>query len=357
MPQAESKLPRIWTRTIRPFLGRTRRSMRKLRYEAHNYLHTKIFGCSLWNEEMKILIRNSRYQQASKPPTCKSRLIVYMSEGTEFAGLADRLKTCVAAYIIAAENNLSLHIYHDKGFVLQKYLLPNEIDWSISPDDICWGLNHVSFIWFCKKVPQLRKKDKEYHAYALFHNLIPTLSPELQKRYSFTKVFNDLFRPTPHLSQLVAAAMKSCGIQENCYVAVHLRFLSFLEPVEEHDTQATGTPEQQQAVLAAVRATIEHIYQQESHQPILLCSDSNRLFQETYPDYIKVLPGVCGHIIKNNGNDDTTDKAFIDLFAMSKARRLYRITGKHLYKGGYIETAAEIGGKQLINLTYEEFIS
>lgn len=356
MPATQPQLSNVWARSIRPFLGRCRRRLRHLKFVTHDYLHRKIFGCSLWNEEMKHLIRAAAYQKTSPPPAAKSRLVVYMSEGTEFAGLADRLRTIVSAYIIASENNRNLYIYHDKGFILQKYLLPNEIDWSITPDEICWGLNHVSFLWFCRKLPQLRHPEKEYHAYALFHYLIPTLRPELQSKYNFSHIFNALFRPSPHLSQLVEHAMSSIGLRENQFIAVHLRFLSFLEPVEEHDTTATGSPEDQQKVLKAVSAAIEHIYHQSGDQCILLCSDSNRFLQAPHPDYVKILPGEVGHIIKNNGNDAKTDKAFTDLFVMSKASCLYRITGKHIYTGGFARTAADIGGKQLIDLRYTRFI-
>ncbi len=207
MPATQPQLSNVWARSIRPFLGRCRSKLRHLKFVTHDYLHRKIFGCSLWNEEMKHLIRTKAYQETSPPPAVKSRLIVYMTEGTEFAGLADRLRTMGSAYIIAAENNRNLYIYHQSG-------------------DQC----------------------------------------------------------------------------------------------------------------------------------ILLCSDSNRFLQAPHPDYVKILPGEVGHIIKNNGNDAKTDKAFTDLFVMSKASCLYRITGKHIYTGGFARTAADIGGKQLIDLRYTRFI-
>lgn len=355
MPATQPLLPNVWTRSIRPFLGCCRRKLRHLKFVTHDYLHRKIFGCSLWNEEMKHLIRAAAYQKTSPPPEAKSRLVVYMSEGTEFAGLADRLRTMVSAYIIAAENNRTLHIYHDKGFVLQKYLLPNVIDWSISPDEICWGLNHVSFLWFCRKLPRLRHPEKEYHAYALFNLLAPSLNPKLEQKYNYCEIFNALFRPSPHLSHLVEQAMSSIGLQENQFIAIHLRFLSFLEPVEEHDTEATGSPEEQQQVMSAVCAAIDHIHRESGSRHVLLCSDSNRFLQAPHPDYVKILPGEVGHIIKNNGNDAKTDKAFTDLFVMSKARCIYRITGNHIYSGGFALTAAALGGKDLIDLPYKQF--
>ena len=52
------------------------------------------------------------------------------------------------AYVLAAANGRFLHIYHDFGFKLEEYLMPNEVNWSISPQDICFDVYRVAFIFF-----------------------------------------------------------------------------------------------------------------------------------------------------------------------------------------------------------------
>ena len=282
------------------------------------------------------------------------RFIIYMSESTEFAGLADRIKTFVNGYILATENNRKLFIYHDKGFSLQKYLEPGLIDWRISPSEIYWGLNKIQFLWFDNFTLTLKKKNKEYHGYALFPDLTPSLSPVQRERYNFSKVFNTLFRPTEHLQQLVQRAMEVCGLEKDAYIAVHIRFLDFFEPVEKEATVASGTPLQQEQMIKNIHATLELIHEKNGCNSILLFSDSNSFLCARHPSYIKILPGTVGHISRNNGSDHITDKAFTDLFVMSMAKRIYRILGEHIYAGGFALTAARIADKPCIDITYSD---
>ena len=313
-----------------------------------------IFGTNERYSWIQWKILRTTYKLFSFAPADSGRVIVYMTSNTEFAGLADRLKTFVNCYIIATENQRKLSIYHDIGFRLEKYLIPNQVDWRIEPQHICRGLNKVSFLWFNQSCPVLSNNKKEYHAYSLFNDIIPTLTPEQQARYTFHGVFNTLFTPSPHLQGLIRTAMEAAGLQENRYIAVHLRFLNFFEPVEPDKTEkdVTGTPKMQAQLINNVHDTIERIFRESGCSHVLLLSDSNRFLQAEHPAYVKVLPGTVGHVIRHNDNDAITDKAFLDLFVMSKAKHIYRLTGKHIYCGGFAQTAASIGGKKLIDVPY-----
>lgn len=356
--QLANGIPCGWRLDIIPAIcsipDRIMRNVKQGLHLAHEKLHMHLYGYDCWHGEMKRRILASTYKKTSAPPATPNRLVVFMTEDTEYAGLADRLRTFISAHIIATENNRNLCIYHDKGFQLEKYLISNKINWHIEPQHICRGLNHVNILWFNKELPPAPlQADKEYHAYALF-NIIPSLSKEKQQKYSYAEVFRTLFKPTPYLNNLIKAAMQSCELQENRYVTAHLRFLNFFEPVEEHVIHASGSPEQQDKMIAAVHATLELIHKESGGDPILLFSDSNRFLQAPHPDYVKVLPGTVGHIIRHNGTDEITDKTFTDLMVMSKAKRIYRITGKHIYNGGFAQTAADIGGKELIERPYPQ---
>lgn len=339
-----------WLAT-RGMLGRLRRKACQLRHAVYEWGHMKIYGYDCWHAEMKRLICNQVYTNQGNCKPDSSRLIVYMTEGTEYAGLADRLRTFISAAIIATENNRRLCIYHDKGFALEQYLEPNEADWRIKPEEICRDASQVECLWFSRTLPKQLHPQKECHAYAL-DNILLELPRQMQGKYTYAEVFHKLFRPTAYLSSMVTQAMQACGIADKAYVAVHLRFLNFFEPVEEHMTQATGTPEQQKQVLIRVHAALERIHQESGGLPIVLFADSNRFLQANHPEYVKILPGTVGHIIRHNAAADIADKAFTDLFVMSKAKSIYRITGKHIYNGGFAKAAAGIGGKELIERPY-----
>ena len=276
-----------------------------------------------------------------------------MTEGTEFAGLSDRIITIINSYILAQENGRALHVYHDKGFQLEKYLEPNKVDWRIHPSEISWGLNRVSFLWFDQFSHILKDERKEYHAYALYPDPSTHFIPELRSKYPVSRVFKTLFIPSKHLQSLVQDAMLQAGIEENNFLVFHLRFLNFFEPVEANITEKdiTGTPEQQNQMLKDVHLTIDKIYRQSGCRHVLLMSDSNRFLQAPHPEYIKTLPGSVGHIGCHN-DDLITDKAFTDFFVISKARQVYSIIGPNIYGGRFARTAAAISGKMLIEVPY-----
>ena len=312
-----------------------------------------LFGTNEWYSFIQWNTIRHEYKLFELRKRNPARVIIYMTENTEFAGLADRLRGFVSGYILAQENSRSFHLYHDKGFNLETYLEPNEVDWRISPADISRGLNRVAFLWFTNHWPNLDQKDKEYHGYGLF-NLIPHLPEGIKHKYTYGGVFNTLFRPTPYLQQLINAAMEAAQLKEGQFIAFHLRFLNFFEPVEMNSTEAdvTGTPEQQEQMIENVHATIDRVYRESNCEHVLLFSDSNRFLQAPHPAYIKVLPGTVGHIARHNDAGTITDKAFIDLFIMSKAAQVYSITGSNIYGGAFSRTAAAIGGKEVITIPY-----
>lgn len=88
-------------------------------------------------------------------PRKKNRVIVYMTDTSEHCGLADRLRTMRTAYVLAKENGRELYIYHNKGFKLEDYLEPNEVDWRIEEKDISFGLNRICFVIFYKIAPDI----------------------------------------------------------------------------------------------------------------------------------------------------------------------------------------------------------
>lgn len=330
------------------------RRLRRVWNRLFVWFRMRLFGTDEWCSFLQWHVITREYKLLEFKKRNPARLVVYMTENTEFAGLSDRLRCFISGYILAQENSRSFHLYHSKGFNLETYLEPNEVDWRISPDEISRGLNRVEFLWFTDYWPSLSRKHKEYHAYALF-NLIPRLPEEIKDKYTYAGVFNKLFRPTYYLQQLIKRTMDAAGLRENGFIAFHLRFLNFFEPVELNvsESDVTGTPEQQLLMIQAVHATIDCIYRESVCKHVLLFSDSNRFLQASHPEYIKILPGEVGHIARHNNIDSVTNKAFIDLFVMSKAKQIYSICGPNIYDGAFSRTAAAISGKEVILVPYQ----
>lgn len=289
-------------------------------------------------------------------PPKTPRIVVYMTEGTEFTGIADRLRCMVSAYVTAKENGRDFYIFHNKDFVLEKYLEPADTDWRINESQIRRGLNNVSFLWFLKSWPVLNPARREYHYY--WGNLLDKdliLPPAIQGKYTFSSAFWSLFKMSSQLERLVNESMSTAGLVENDYVAVHIRFLNFFEAVEERCNAVDGTAskEEQLLMLQRVAKTLDFIYKQYGKR-IILFSDSNRFLTSEHADYCTYLPGQVGHVLRNSHNDQIISKAFVDLFIISKAKTVISITGENIYGGGFSWTAAYIGGKPFVKIPLVE---
>ena len=271
----------------------------------------------------------------------KNRVIVKMTEKTTGSGLADRLRTMLTAYVLAAESSREFYIYHDCGFKLEEYLRSNQVKWEIPVSDISNGLNKVYSIFLLRQYEDLSKCQRECHVFQSCTDIdTDFLPPELSEKYTNHKVFHQLFKFTPKVRNAARNAMREQSLRKNGYVAAHIRFLNFFEPVEKGGC-VTSTEEERMQMVQNVHATLEKIHL-ETKKKILLFSDSNTMLKSRLPDYVKVLSGSVGHIVRHNGDGDVALKAFVDLLVMSQARAVYSIIGENIYEA----TVSKYGGQR-----------
>lgn len=295
------------------------------------------------------ILRKCQYKIGlfSKPKN-SNRVIVYMSDEYGLAGLADRLRTIRTAYVCAAINNKSFYLYHHvKDCVLQEYLIPNEINWSIKKQEIDFCLKNIALCYNYRELPKC-KYNRELHMYNADGIISEMKNAGVYLQYTDHIVHQQLFRPSEYLQTLIDNAMHTTGVRENEYIAFHLRFLNFFEQVEITG-KVTATPQEQQMMIDTVHSVIEKVCHETGCRNVLIFSDSNSFLNATHPDYIKHLPGTVGHISKH-ANKQITDKTFVDLYVMSKAKAIYSIRGENIYGGGFSREAAIIGNKPFIEV-------
>lgn len=266
-------------------------------------------------------------------------MIIVMTDETEFHGLADRIRTMLAGYALACENGLNFFIHHTAGFKLETYLEPNEVNWLIPEHKISRGLNCVKTIWFLNQWPFKLSKRHEYHGYRLY-----TLWPFIEEKsdYTYKGVFNKLFKISDYLRNLVDSAIEQIGYTKGNFIVFHCRFLNFFEQVEAYG-KVTTTPEQREAMLANLHATIESVVTRIGCRQVLLFSDSNTVLNAHHPEYIRVLPGTVGHVYAKAKTDGIADKVFTDLFVMTHAKKIFSIVGENIYGGAFSQTASILG--------------
>lgn len=296
----------------------------------------------------KFLCFRQLYKLFDSKKSTENRVILYYTEGSpDCPGLADRLKAMVTGYRVAKKNNYSYYIYHNLGFKIEDYLLPNKINWLIEKKNICLGLNHLRILWFTNRLETLNQGYSEYHLH-FAKDSTWALTEEEQKEYNFAKIFHQLFKPSDYLRGLIDEARNKLQINENKYIAVHIRFLDFFETVEsKRDTAFTkhASAEEQEEMILSIRRTLQKLHNESGDLPILLLSDSNVFLNTEHAPYIRTIPGEVGHIYSKEGNKEITDRAFIDLFLISEAKYVYNIIGPGTYTSGYSYVGASIGQK------------
>lgn len=281
--------------------------------------------------------------------TSEKRLIrIYTQTSTDRPGLADRLKAFLGCYVIAKESGYNFYIYHDAGFSLTDYLEPNEVDWRIEKRNIHWGINRFKIEWFLNRFIYLDPQYTEYHPHFTW-DVIGNLPEHLRHEYSFSKTYNKLFKPTEHLKKLMNKVYEEFGLLENQYIAVHVRFLDYFDAVEQNPDDTPfiklASEEDQKSMIKSIHATLDVIHEENPGMPILLFSDSTKFMNIPHPKYVLQLTGKVGHIHTHQGNQAVTDKAFTDLYAIARAKKVISIIGSGTYSSGYCKTAALIGNK------------
>lgn len=281
--------------------------------------------------------------------SCREQIILADYTNANF-GLADRITGILSLYMLSKESNRNFKIHHPQGFNLIDYLHPNTTNWVIDSHDISYGLNESRPIiaklsrrkLATKGLPKLDPKILQYHAYTNLNFEEFDTSGALSK-YNRHVLFHELFKPSLHLENLLKEAISTIGSTQ--YIAVHMRFMNFFEQVEPTVLERrTRTEHEKNGMISLIRHHLSTIHNHYPDKIILLFTDSNHILQETFPKYVKTLPGRVGHICAPHEQNDTiTDKAFTDLFMISKALMVINIAGKHLRHSGFSRLAAEIG--------------
>lgn len=304
-------------------------------------------------DKFNLICSTYTWWQFNKLTNEKRVICIYTKTSRDRPGLADRLKAFLGCYVIAKESGYNFYIYHDAGFYLTDYLEPNEVDWRIEKDNIHWGINRFKIRWFLTQFIQLDSQYSEYHPHYTW-DVIGNLPEHLKHEYNFSKTYNELFKPTRHLRNLMNTSYKELGLEENQYVAVHVRFLDFFEAVEQNPDDTPfiklATKEEQEEMIKSIHATLDEIHAENQGMPILLFSDSIKFMNTPHPEYVLQLSGEVGHIHTHQGNREVTDKAFTDLYAIAGAKKIISIVGPRTYASGYCKTAALIGNKPFMRV-------
>lgn len=279
--------------------------------------------------DIKYFLHNIRYWRKFRLKKASQKDVLYFvfEPDVPHPGLADRLKAVISLYNTAKANGLEFKFYFKTPFALSDYLSPRT-NWELHLNDLEYSLLDTKLInetsWH--NIGTLTH-GKQYHCYNYAGNDMPWLFKDTG--YKWHELFQELFSPSP----LLLEAYNALDITNEHYISVQFRFVNALEQFEGYTffDNHLKTEEERQQLIQKCRNCIKDIIAENAEKTIYVFSDSKTFLDAIEDIPVKVLDHTnLGHTgVKQQ--QQTTLKTFLDLYAMSKSEKIYRVRAKELY--------------------------
>lgn len=296
-------------------------------------------------------------------PKSSGKTVVVMIDGEmPHGGLTDRFRHIMSIYFYCKMHSLSFRLYYIYPCSLEKILLPNAYDWRISKKNISYSFidSKEILIYAHYKSAHISKKE-EIKTHLKILNLILSSTRNIQYHVygncyfaekDFSSLFGELFKP----SSLLQAKLDTLLKPNMQYEAVVLRFQQLLGDFIEGNFPILDKCNRNKLINKCVEK-IKELYLNKyfSTKEILVTSDSS-VFLECIKeelDFCFIIPGRNIHMdfVDQEENDNIYMKSFIDLFMLSRAKKITSLKTSIMYDTGFPEFAAQIG-----NIEYNKIV-
>lgn len=302
--------------------------------------------------EVSLMKKNYSFTRYSKDSTLPY-VVFSLDSRFESNGLADRLRGMVSLYAYCKAKGLVFKIDHRAPFRLADYLTPAEYDWTIKDEEITHSLFRSRPIYFMdrsnpERIFKIREdRNIQYHVYTNI-DCIDLINQSFDKHYTFSELFNELFKPAPSLATILRDNLSAIGKN---YISISFRFMQLLG---EKDIRGDvlNNSEREKLIHRSLEC-VKSLQKQNANLGCLVTADSNLFLQEvaTLPD-IYVAPGKVGHI-GHNEEGDVFLKTFLDFFLVANAEQVYlAYTGSMYSKSLFAKTAALIKDRTFKKVNY-----
>ncbi|MDE6152190.1 MAG: hypothetical protein K2G12_09440 [Prevotella sp.] len=289
---------------------------------------------------LKFFLRNQRYRMRCNlgHVKVKDTLFFVFEPKVKHPGIADRLKAIISLYNICKKNNYYFKLFFETPFRLSDYLEP-VVDWETDIKELEYSFLDTKFVseqnW--KPIRHL-KRGKQYHCYCYAGNNMPRVFDDTG--YKWCDLFHELFRPSKELEE----AYMVLNLPARSYISVHLRFVNALEHFENtFFDNHLKTQEERDCLIARCKKGICELQEENMGIDIYVFSDSKVFLGRLNDMTVKVLKyDDVGHT--SDGGHSSHLKAFLDLYVMSRSKKVYRMEAPELYNWSeYAKLAATIG--------------
>ncbi len=303
----------------------------------------------LRNSDFKkgLVIPIPQYTRYAKSTNGHKRVICIHDGKLKTGGLVDRLRGIISVYSICKEYNLDFKILFTQPFPLDRYLIPNSVDWRISSDELNYNLKETNIClidsingskyeaqkqeeWFRK---ELKKNYREFHIYTNAH---------FSYNHNFAQLFTELFAPSTLLQQLIDKEKNNLG---EGYISTSFRFLDLLNDFNETSGRNIVLSKAEQTQL--INKNIEQLnilHNKFPQKKILVNSDSCTFLQEAAKlNFTYIIPGEIRHVDSSDViKEHTHDKTFTDFFMIANAAEIFLFITGGMYNSGFPFAASRL---------------
>lgn len=284
------------------------------------------------------------------------KTIISMVDGRmKHGGLSDRLSGIVSAFQYCSLNHVDFKINFIYPYDLRIFLLPNEYDWSIDPQNITYN-NKISkplyISLYSHHVDLMRKyanaklklKCSQIHLYSNMYYF---------QGNEFGFYFNKLFKKTKILEDALNANLSAIGEK---YVTVTFRFQQLLGDFKEPGFSVLESELEQKKLIEKCLPIVEMVYERE-RKKVVVTSDSQKFLkiaQEKF-DFVYIIPGTIVHMdcVKKDENIDVSThlKSFVDFFVLANADTVYLANISPLYSSSFPKLASMVYNKKFVEIS------
>lgn len=267
---------------------------------------------------------------------------IYCLDGKRFScGFADRLRGIITSYAFAKANRLPFRIQHEVPFKLEEYFACNSVDWILKENEKSYNLLNSRPVYmtdFTKGKRFLYLSTHRQHHFYLNINGLSYINKRFNKQYTYTELFQELFKPSEKLEKAIKPFSKFLS---EGYISVSFRFMQLMGDFVDVCGYTLSQEEQKKLTRKCI-LFVEHI--RERHPDIryvLVTTDSLKFLNEVNKlEYVFIIPGAIGHIGFQE-NPDVHLKTMLDFYMISQARKVYMAYTGDMYPSHFAESAAE----------------
>lgn len=290
-------------------------------------------------EEGYFLAASTRHQQ-------KKKVVCIYDSHVKSGGWADRLRGILSVYHVCRKQNVDFKILFHHPFKIERYLVPNKVQWGIAVDslnrnlaetDLCFVSTRTNRSYEMRKQKQWFRKEFKKN-FSEFH---VRTNAAFSYKYDFSKLFCELFKPSLLLDNLVNKQKEKLG---DDYISVSFRFLDMLGDFNETCSRGALQAESRQQLIDKCLQQIEILHKKHSQKRVLVNSDSFSFLCEADKfDYTYIIPGEISHVDSNESvAADLHDKTMTDFFMIANAEYIYLVIADQMYDSGFPYAASRL---------------